>query len=54
MTYPFITLGILIVFIFYAFYLLVIKKDKKRLKSMLVPAVFFLVIWGVIYYFLSK
>jgi len=54
MTYPFIPLGILCVFIVYVLYLLLIKKDIKRFKAVFYPVLFFIVIWGVIYYFLLK
>jgi hypothetical protein len=54
MTYPFIPIGIFIVFVFYALYLLIIKKDKMKFKAMLLPGVFFIVLWSAIYYFLLK
>ena len=54
MTYPFIPIGLISIFIIYVLYLLLIKKDKKKLKSILYPGLFFIVIWLVIYYFLLK
>ncbi len=54
MTYPFIPIGLIAVFIVYILYLLIIKKDIKKLKSVLYPGLFFIVIWAVIYFFLLK
>lgn len=54
MLYPFISIGLIVIFIVYVFYLLIIKKDRKQLKSVLYPGLFFIVIWAVLYYFLLK
>lgn len=54
MTYPFIPIGLIAIFIVYVLYLLLIKKDIKKLKSILYPGLFFIAIWVVIYYFLLK
>ncbi len=54
MTYPFIPIGLIAIFIVYVLYLLFIKKDTKKVKTVLFPGLFFIVIWGVIYYFLLK
>jgi FtsH-binding integral membrane protein len=54
MTYPFIPIGLIAVFIVYMLYLLVIKKDMKKLKIALYPGLFFIIVWAVIYYFLLK
>ena len=54
MTYPFIPIGLIAIFIVYVLYLLLIKKDIKKLKSNLNPGLFFIAIWVVIYYFLLK
>lgn len=54
MTYPFIPIGLIVVFIAVVLYLLVIKKDMKKFKNVLYPGVFFIAIWAVIYYFLLK
>ncbi len=51
MTYPFIPIGILALFIIYILYLLIVKKDIKKFKEVLYPGLFFLAIWGIIYYF---
>ncbi len=54
MTYPFIPIGLIAIFIVYVLYLLLIKKDMKRFRIVLFPGVFFIVIWAVIYYLLLK
>lgn len=54
MTYPFITVGLIAVFLVYVLYLLLIKKDNKRLKATLFPGLFFIVAWLIIYYFLLR
>jgi FtsH-binding integral membrane protein len=54
MTYPFIPIGLIIVFIVYVLYLLLIKKDLKKLKTVLYPGLFFIAIWAVIYFILLK
>jgi hypothetical protein len=54
MTYPFIPIGLLTVFIIYVVYLLFIKKDLKKFKAFFYPGLFFFAIWGAIYYFLIK
>ncbi len=38
----------------YVLYLLIIKKDTKKAKSILAPGLFFVAIWVVIYYFILK
>ncbi len=40
MTYPFIAIGLISAFIVYVLYLLIIKKDMKKLKSVLYPGLF--------------
>jgi hypothetical protein len=54
MTYLFIPIGLIAVFIIYVLYLLLVKKDMKKLKIALYPGLFFITIWAVIYYFLLK
>ncbi len=54
MTYPFIPIILIAIFIGYIFYLLIIKKDMKQFKIVLIPGLFFIAIWAVIYYFLMK
>jgi hypothetical protein len=54
MTYPFIAIGLIAIFIIYSLYLLFIKKDLKKLKTVMYPGLFFIAIWGVLYYFLLK
>lgn len=52
MTYPFIPIGLIAIIIVYILYLLLIKKDTKKFRSILYPGLFFIAIWAVIYYFL--
>lgn len=54
MTYLFIPIGLIAIFIVYVLYLLIIKKDMKKVKTTLYPGLFFMGIWAVIYYFLLK
>jgi hypothetical protein len=54
MTYPFIPIGLIAIFIAYILYLLFIKKDVNKLKAVLYPGLFFIAIWVVIYYFLLR
>jgi hypothetical protein len=54
MTYPFIPIGLIAVLVIYILYLLLIKKDKKKVKTVLYPSLFFIGIWIVIYYFILK
>ncbi len=52
MTYPFIPIGLLAVFIIVLVYLLIFKKDMRRFRMVLYPGLFFTAIWVVIYYFM--
>jgi hypothetical protein len=52
MTYPLISIGLITLFIAYILYLLLIKKDLKKFKTVLYPGLFFIAIWAIIYYFL--
>ena len=54
MTYPFVPIGLIAIFIVYVLYLLLIKKDIKMLKSILYQGLPFVAIWGIIYYFLLR
>ncbi len=54
MRYLYIPFGLVAIFIVYALYLLLIKKDREKFKAMLYPALFFIAIWIVLYYFLWK
>ena len=54
MTYPFIPIGLLAVFIITLVYFLILRKDMKRFKMVLYPGLFFMTIWVVIYYFMLK
>jgi hypothetical protein len=54
MGYPFIPLILIPIFIGYVLYLLLVKKDTKKFRSVIVPGLFFIALWVVIYYFLLK
>lgn len=54
MVYPFISVGLVAVFIGYVLYLLFVKKDMRKLKSILPIGLFFIVAWVLVYYFLFK
>jgi len=55
MIYPFITIGLLAVFIIYILYLAVVKKDlKSKMQTVVLPGLFFIGVWVVLYYFLLK
>lgn len=54
MTYPFIPIGLIAIYIVYVLYLLLVKKDIIKIKSILYPGLFFVAIWAVIYFFLLK
>lgn len=42
-------------FLLYVLYLALIKKElKKNLTTVLFPGLFFMAVWGVLYYFLLK
>jgi FtsH-binding integral membrane protein len=52
MTYPFIPIALIAIFAVVILYLLIVKRDMKKVKSILYPGLFFIAIWAVIYYFL--
>ena len=54
MTYPFVPIGLIAVFIVYILYLLLIKKDRKLFKSVFFLGLFFIAVWVIIYFFLLK
>lgn len=54
MTYVLIPILLTVVLIGYALYLLLIKKDKEKLKSLLFPGLMFIGIWVLIYFYLLK
>lgn len=54
MGYPFIPIVLIAIFIAYALFLLLVKKDIKKLKTFILPGLFFMAVWGVIYYFLWR
>ncbi len=54
MTYPFIPIVLIAIFLAYILYLFPFKKDAKKAKAVLYPGLFFIAIWIGIYYFLLK
>lgn len=50
MTYPFIPIGLIALFIIYLLFLLFIRKDQKRFKTVFYPGLFFIAVWMIIYY----
>jgi hypothetical protein len=54
MTYLFIPIGLIAIYIVYLLYLLLVKKDIKKINSILYPGLFFIAIWVFIYFFLLK
>lgn len=54
MVNTYIPIIVIALFVIYALYILLIKKDSKRFKAVFYPGVFFIAIWIVIYYFLLK
>lgn len=54
MRYLFIPIGIIAILIGYVLYLLITKQDAKKIKSVLYPGLFFLVVWAALYYFILK
>lgn len=55
MTYPFIPIGLIIVFIGYVIYLAAVKRNlRSKFKTVVLPGLFFIAVWVVIYYFILK
>ncbi|EHO08186.1 hypothetical protein HMPREF9714_02209 [Myroides odoratimimus CCUG 12901] len=52
MLYPFISVGLIVVFIICLLYILFVKRDFEGQKNNILVGLFFLVIWGIIYYYL--
>ena len=52
MIYTFIPIGLIAIYIVYVLFLLLVKKDMKKINSILYPGLFFVATWGVIYFFL--
>lgn len=54
MTYPLLPIGLIAAFLAYVGYVLLFKRDKKFMKQLWLPGVFFIVVWAVVYYLLLK
>ncbi len=49
MLYPLMALGFTVLFVLYLLYLLLIKKDVQKARSVLFPGLFFIAIWVILY-----
>jgi len=55
MLYPFIAIGLLIVFVAYILYLAFVKKDlKQNLRKVVYPGIFFISVWASLYFLVLK
>ena len=54
MSYILIPFGLIAVFVVYVLYLLMIKKDMIKFKAVVIPGLFFIVVWLVLYYFMLR
>jgi len=49
--YPFIAIGLLIVFVAYILYLALVKKElKQNLSKVVYPGLFFISVWTILYF----
>jgi FtsH-binding integral membrane protein len=49
-----IPLVMIAVFVIYLLYLIVTKKESKQIKNVLYPGLFFIAVWGIIYFVIWK
>ncbi len=54
MIYTLIPIGLIAVFVIYVLYQLIVKKDVKQIRTVLLPGVLFIAIWVAIYWFWLK
>lgn len=54
MSFVLVPILLTVVFIGYILYLLIIKKDRTKLRVVLFPGLFFILIWIAFYYFLLR
>lgn len=54
MSFILVPILLTVVFIGYILYLLIIKKDRTKLRAVLFPGLFFILIWIAFYYFLLR
>ncbi len=55
MTYPYIPIGLIAIFIVYVLYLAFVKKNlRSKFKGTVLPGLVFIAIWAVIYYLILK
>ncbi|WP_333599902.1 hypothetical protein [Flavobacterium sp.] len=51
----FIPIILIALFVFYVLYLALIKKElKQNLTGVLYPGLFFIVVWGILYYIILE
>ena len=54
MLYTLLPILLIAIFIVYVLFLLIVRKDIKKLRIALYPGLTFIAVWAVIYYFLLK
>lgn len=55
MLYPIISIGLVVVFVLYLLYMGLIKKDlKSKFSTVVLPGIFFVIVWLVIYWLLFR
>jgi cytochrome c oxidase assembly factor CtaG len=55
MMYTYIPIGLFIVFVGYILYRAIVKKDlKSKMRSVVMPGLFFIAVWALLYFFLLK
>ncbi len=55
MIYPFITIGLIAIFIIYILYLAFVQKNlKSKLQTVVWPGLFFIGVWVILYYLFLK
>jgi len=54
MSFVLVPILLTVVFIGYILYLLIIKKDRTKLRAVLFPGLFFILVWIAFYYFLLR
>lgn len=53
--YILIPIGLTAIFVFYILYLAFVKKNiKNKVQEVVLPSLFFIAIWGLMYFFLLK
>ncbi len=51
----FMPIVFILLFIFYVLYLMIVKKQlKQNLAGVVYPGLFFIAVWGILYYFILE